>query len=111
MADPIFLPIERADVISYMGPCWPPRIGEPCVTLPDTSGITDGAVCVYPQEGRPGYLWWVLDNTVYRQDAGVPGEALAELIPGATAGTVPDPNPNPIPDYPPEGPSDFAASS
>ncbi|MFF9124357.1 hypothetical protein ACF09J_13785 [Streptomyces sp. NPDC014889] len=97
LPDPIYLLLERTDVISYMGRGYPPRPGTPCLVLPPEAELTDGAVCVYPELGRPGYTWWVLDSTVYVQDAGTPDEALAGLIPGSVLQHVPDPNPDPQP--------------
>ncbi|MGW2210118.1 hypothetical protein [Streptomyces sp. NPDC001781] len=95
---PIYSSLDRGEVISYLGRCWPPRAGEPCLSLPAEAGITDGAATVYPVEGRPGMAWWVVDGTVYQQDAGTPDEALAELLPGSVLGTVPAPA---TPDAPP----------
>lgn len=100
MSDPIYVPIARDEVVSYLGRCWPPNPNDPCLTLPADAGMTDGGVVVYPQEGRPGTCWWVVDSTVYVQDAGTPDEALAALVPGSVLGTVPDPSP--APDTPPQ---------
>ncbi|MEU7381550.1 hypothetical protein AB0A91_16410 [Streptomyces sp. NPDC042207] len=97
LPEPIYLVLERADVVSYMGRGYPPRPGAPRLVLPPEAELTDGAVCVYPEPGRPGYTWWVLESTVYVQDAGTPDEALAALIPGSVLGSVPDPDPNPQP--------------
>lgn len=99
MTEPVYLQMDRDEVISYMTGCWPPVPGAPCLHLAEPSEVIDGAVVVYPVEGRPGTTWWVLDTTVYRQDAGVPDEALAALLPGSVLTTVLDPNPPP--DTPP----------
>ncbi|MFE3169331.1 hypothetical protein [Streptomyces sp. NPDC059224] len=97
--NPVYTAIERNEVISYLGRGWPPRSGEPSLTIPPDTGITDGAATVYPDEGRPGTTWWVVDSTIPQQDAGVPDEALAALLPGSVLGTAP--NLNPGPDTPP----------
>ena len=91
--NPVYTALDRDDVISYLGRCWPPTPGEPCLTIPPDAGITDGAATVYPVEGRPGTSWWVVDSTVNVQDAGTPDDALAALLPGSVLGTVPDPDP------------------
>ncbi|MDX3074621.1 hypothetical protein [Streptomyces sp. MI02-7b] len=89
MTDPAYYAIPRDEVLSYLAGSWPPVPGEPCLHLPPAAGITDGAVAVYPVEGRPGTTWWVVDSTVYRQDAGTPSGDLAALIPDALLDTVP----------------------
>ncbi len=99
--NPVYTPMPRDEVISYLGPAWPPRPGTPYLTIPADAGITDGAVAVYPRPGRPGTSWWVVDSTVYQQDAGIPDETLAALIPGSVLGMVPDPDPD-APPNPPE---------
>ncbi|WP_405554339.1 hypothetical protein [Streptomyces sp. NBC_01171] len=91
--NPIYTSLDRDEVISYLGRCWPPRPGDPCLTVPADAGLTDGAATVYPREGQPGMAWWVVDSTVYQQDAGTPDEALAALLPGSVLTTVPDPHP------------------
>lgn len=98
--NPVYAPLDRDEVISYLGRCWPPVPGEPCLTVPASAGLTDGAATAYPVEGRPGMTWWVIDSAVYRQDAGTPDEALAALLPGSVLGSVPDSNPEP--DTPPQ---------
>jgi hypothetical protein len=95
----VYTPLDRAEVISYLTGSWPPVPGDPCLLLPETSGLVDGAVSVYPVEGEPGTTWWVVDATVYRQDAGTPDEALAALIPDSVLDTVP--TADPPPDSPP----------
>ncbi len=97
--NPIYTPMPHDEVISYLASTWPPRPNTACLTIPPDAGITDGAVAVYPVEGRPGTSWWVVDSTVYVQDAGTPDEALAALMPGSVLGMVPDPDPGP--DNPP----------
>jgi hypothetical protein len=100
MTDPIYIALAREDVVSYMGRAWPPRPGQPCLTVPAEAGVTDGAAVVYPVDGQPGTCWWLIDSVINVQDAGTPDEALAALLPGSVLGTVP--SPNPIPDSPPQ---------
>lgn len=99
--NPVYTRLDRDEVISYLGRAWPPRPGDPCVTIPPDAGLEDGAVAVYPVEGRPGTTWWVVDSTVYPQDAGTPDEALAALLPGSVLTAVPGPDPDT--DTPPTG--------
>ncbi|MGJ5895151.1 hypothetical protein ACSCBZ_24825 [Streptomyces niveiscabiei] len=88
MSDPVYLPMDRDEVISYLAPSWPPRPDTAYLTLPEGT-VTDGAAIVYPTAGRPGTCWWVVDSTIPTQAAGVPDEALAELLPGSVLGVVP----------------------
>ncbi|KRV48783.1 hypothetical protein AQ490_23210 [Wenjunlia vitaminophila] len=88
MTDPSYVSMDRGDVLAVLGrQYWPPETGDPELRLPDAAGIDCGAVGVYPVEGQPGYLWWVLDACVYRQAQGTPDEALAALIPGSVLGS------------------------
>lgn len=101
MSDPVYIALQHDDVVSYLGPAWPPTPGDPLLVIPPDASLTDGAAIVYPQEGRPGITWWVVDSTIPRQGAGTPDEALAALLPGSVLGTVL--SPTPTPDTPPEG--------
>ena len=67
------------------------------VTVDSHVPTNDGAVVVYETPGGPGVTWWLVDGVIPPQGAGPGGEALAELVPGATTETVPDP----VPDSPP----------
>jgi hypothetical protein len=98
--NPVYTQLERDDVISYLGRCWPPTPGAPALTIPTDTGITDGAATVYPVDGQPGTSWWVVDYVICVQDAGTPDDALAALLPGSVLGTIPAPNPDP--DTPPQ---------
>ncbi|MFD4572099.1 hypothetical protein ACFWNK_01790 [Streptomyces sp. NPDC058417] len=100
MTAPVFISMPRAEVVSYLSLAWPPQPGDPCLVVPPDAALTDGAAIVYPQEGRPGTCWWVVDSTIPRQDAGIPDEVLAGLLPGSVLGTVL--SPLPTPDTPPE---------
>jgi len=65
-----FIPLPRADVISYLGRSWPARPGatvERVLSVPDA---TDGALAVRPDGDRPGTTWWVVDGLIVPQDAG-----------------------------------------
>jgi hypothetical protein len=100
MTGPIYIALSRDDVISYLGRAWPPRPGQPCLTIADEAGITDGVAVVYPVDGQPGTCWWVVDRLIPTQDAGTPDEALAALLPGSVLGAIPSPGPDP--DEPPQ---------
>lgn len=67
MTDPVYIEMDRADVVTYLGPAWPPLPGTACLAV---SGVTDGLVCVYPVPGMPGYAYWAVDACVPPQ-AGV----------------------------------------
>jgi hypothetical protein len=100
MTDPVFTPLDRDEVISYLGGIWPPQHDATTLTLPPDCGITDGAVAVYPTPGRPGITWWAVDSLIGPQSAGVPDDALVALLPGSVL-NVPAP---PDPDEPPPSP-------
>lgn len=99
---PVFTGLDRAEAISYLGGIWPPPADATTLVLPPDTGITDGAVAVYPVPGRPGVTWWAVDSLIGPQSAGVPDEELAALLPGSTlqVPTTPGPDdPAPSPPY------------
>lgn len=95
---PVYVPMPRANVITWLGPAYPPRPGAPLLRVPESAGVTDGGVAVYPVDGQPGVLWWLVDSCIYPQDAGPVDETLAALVPGSHLGTVPGDD---APDSPP----------
>lgn len=64
-------PMPRDEVLSYLGPNWPPRPGAVVVRV-TALGIENGAVTVYAVEGQPGMTWWAVDGLIPPQDAGLP---------------------------------------
>lgn len=99
MTDPVFTEMDRDEVISYLGTAWPTRPDAATLTLPPDCGITTGAVAVYPTPGRPGLTWWAVDGQIAPQSAGVPDQALADLLPGSVL-HLPDPPSPEIPSPP-----------
>lgn len=97
MTDPIFTAMDRDEVITYLGASWPVPTDATVLTLPPDTGITDGAVAVYPLPGRPGQTWWAVDGQIPPQPAGTPDEALAALLPGSVLQTPPPPDDDPTP--------------
>lgn len=87
------LALPRDQVITSLGPCWPPTPGSVLVRIDPAGGVTDGAVIVYENPGQPGTAWWLVDGVIPPQGAGLGGEPLAALLPGATVESVPDPSP------------------
>ncbi|WP_420169008.1 hypothetical protein [Streptomyces violaceoruber] len=82
--------MPRDEVLSSLGPYWPPAPGATVVRIDPAAGVTDGTVTVYETPGRPGVSWWLADGLVPPQVAGAGGEVLAALIPGAAVEVVPD---------------------
>ncbi|MET8841448.1 hypothetical protein ABZW67_15310 [Streptomyces rubiginosohelvolus] len=109
MTDITLYAMPRDEVLSYLGPDWPPVPGASVVRIDPAAGVTDGTVSVYDTPGRPGTAWWLVDGVIPPQGAGPGGEPLAALIPGAVVEIVPDP----APEYPPvdSRPGVFAAST
>lgn len=95
MSTVAYVPLPRADVISYLGPAWPAAVGATILRPPADSGITDGAVAVYETPGQPGLTWWLVDGVVVPQPSGLVDEVLAALIPGSVLEVVPDLSPDP----------------
>ncbi|TJZ55613.1 hypothetical protein FCH28_09750 [Streptomyces piniterrae] len=100
---PIYVPLDRDEVVRCLGNRLPPRVGRPVLRVPTDAEVQTGGVCVFPIEGRPGYLYYLLDGLIVEQDAGPVDEALAALIPGSVLETVPGDIP---PETPPTSPSD-----
>lgn len=92
----VFTPLDREQVIAYLGDAWPVPDGTTLLRLP-ADGMTDGAVSVYPVPGQPGTAWWAVDSVIPPQAAGIPDEALAALIPGSVLTVIADPGPPPEP--------------
>lgn len=85
--------LPREDVLSYLGPSWPPAPGSTVVRIDPATEVTDGGVSVYETPGRPGITWWLVDGVIPPQGAWVGGDVLAALIPGAVAELIPEPEP------------------
>ncbi|MEU7431088.1 hypothetical protein AB0B07_09555 [Streptomyces sioyaensis] len=100
---PIFVPLDRDEVVRCLGDRLPPRVGWPVLRVPTDAEVQTGGVCVFPREGQPGWLFYLLDGLIAEQDAGAVDEALAALIPGSVLETVPGDIP---PESPPTSPSD-----
>lgn len=97
MTDPIFTEMDHNEVTDMLGTYWPVPNTATTLTLPPDCGITTGSVAVYPVPGRPGRTWWAVNGSIPPQAAGVPGQALADLLPGSVL-VIPDPPPDhPIP--------------
>lgn len=95
--DPIYVPLDHDEVVRCLGNRIPARTGRPFLRAPADAEVQTGGVCVFPTEGQPGWLFYLLDGCIYEQDAGPVDEALAALIPGSVLETVPG-------DIPPETP-------
>lgn len=91
MTDITLITVPREDVLTALGPDWPPAPGATIVRIPGASGVEDGAVVVYETSGQPGTTWWLVDGIVPPQGAGPGGNTLAALLPGAATEIVPDP--------------------
>lgn len=102
MTDITIIALPRDDVIAYLGPDWPPAPDAVLVRIDPAAGVTDGAVVVYETPGQPGTTWWLVDGVIPPQGAGLGGESLASLIPGAIAEVPPEPDQQTPPvDHPP----------
>ncbi|MGP3752205.1 hypothetical protein [Streptomyces sp. IBSNAI001] len=99
MTDVTLIALPREAVLASLGPAWPAAPDAALVRIDQAAGVTDGAVVVYETPGQPGVTWWLVDGVIPPQGAGLGGEPLAALIPGAT---VDEPQP-PAPDTPPYG--------
>lgn len=64
-----FVPMPRADVISYLGPAWPAKPGATIERVRWLSAEGHGAVAVQ-QGSQPGVVWWAVDGVLVPQDAG-----------------------------------------
>lgn len=93
-----YIPLAREEVVSYLGPAWPPAADATVLRVPTEPGVTDGAVVVYAIEGRPGVTWWLVDGIVPPQEAGPVDEQLAAQVPGSELVT-PEPVEDPTPPY------------
>lgn len=100
---PVYTPIDRDEVITYLGPAWPVPATATTLTLaPGTVGadgqpFTDGAVAVFPLPAQPGRTWWCVDGSIPPQSTGTPDQALADLLPGSTLVVPPPPDTDPTP--------------
>lgn len=80
--------LPRDEVLTALGPHWPPRPGTAVVRHRYLVNVTDGALTVREDDDRPGTTWFVVDGLIVPQDAGPP-----PYFPGDQAETVPDPTP------------------
>ncbi|MFJ1698187.1 hypothetical protein ACIOHC_24230 [Streptomyces sp. NPDC088252] len=92
------LDLPRDDVIAGLGPdYWPTRPDATLLRIDPATGVTDGAVIVYPTPGRPGYFWWLIDGAIPPQAAGTATEDLAAQVEGSV---LESPPPSDDPDQP-----------
>ncbi|MFJ5802679.1 hypothetical protein [Streptomyces decoyicus] len=113
-APPIYVPLGRDEVVRCLGSRIPARVGRPFLRVPADAEVQTGGVCVFPIEGRPGYLYYLLDGCIYEQDAGPIDESLVALIPGSVLETVPgdvQPETPPASEEPPWGPAAMRADA
>jgi hypothetical protein len=80
----MFTEMPRADVITYLGPAYPPAPASTVERVRFLSDVASGGVSV--QSGsRPGTTWWVVDGVIVPQDAGplpqLEGDEVYELPP------------------------------
>ncbi|WP_407553071.1 hypothetical protein QOM21_23875 [Streptomyces sp. Pv4-95] len=113
---PIYVPLERREVEQCLGNRLPARVGRPVLRVPADAETQTGGVCVFPTEGQPGWLFYLLDGLIYEQDAGAVDETLAALIPGSVLETVPgeipaEVPPSPYPSDPPWDPPGLRADA
>ncbi|MEU0370639.1 hypothetical protein ABZ070_10300 [Streptomyces sp. NPDC006283] len=101
-----YIPIDRTEVVSYLGSSWPPAATATFLRVPTEQGVTDGAVVIHEVEGQPGITWWLVDGIIPPQDAGPVDEALAALVPGSALET-----PAPQDEEPPGPPAGGFATS
>lgn len=84
-----YTPMPREDVLTSLGPHWPPLPGALVAKLGAIVEVSHGAIAVHDDEeqpGRPGYTWWVVDGLIVPQDAGP-----APALPDCPLETVPAP--------------------
>ena len=92
-----YVAMPREEVVTVLGPHWPPQPGALVSPIGAFVAIEHGAVAVHEAEGQPGTTWWAVDGLIVPQDAGpapsLPGVVLNQLP--ALAHEAPPPEPSP----------------
>ena len=79
----------REDVVTALGPHWPPRPGSTVAHVLGLAGAVHGTLSVHDDDdGQPGTAWWVVDGLIVPQEAGP-----APNLPGCSQVTIPEPAP------------------
>lgn len=81
-------PMPREDVLTALGPYWPPRPGSTVAHVLGLAGAIHGTLSVHGDDGQPGTAWLVVDGLIVPQDAGAPPQ-----LPNCRIETVPEPAP------------------
>lgn len=97
----VYVSLPRDEVVSYLGPAWPPLAEAIVLRCPNPAGVTDGAVVIYTTPGQPGVTWWLVDSVIPPQQAGPVDESLALLIPESELVAPAPPDTQPDPPAPP----------